>query len=47
MKVAIIGAGAVALASAALVTKNGHRVCVWSAFPDEVNELRSSNLVTC
>lgn len=47
MKIAILGAGAVALSSAALVTKNGHRACLWSAIPSEVELLRSKGLVTC
>ena len=29
------------------MTKNGHQACLWSAFPREVDELRSSGHVTC
>jgi opine dehydrogenase len=47
MNVAIIGAGAVALSSAALMTKNGHRACLWSALPEEIQSLKSERLVTC
>lgn len=47
MNVAIIGAGAVALSSAALVTKNGHRAWLWSALPEETQSLKSKSLITC
>ena len=47
MNVAVIGAGAVALSSAALVTKKGHRACLWSALPEETQTLKSKSLVTC
>ena len=47
MKVAIIGAGAVALSSAALISKNGHHACLWSAIPGEVDALTAASAVTC
>ena len=47
MNIAIIGAGAVALSSAALAVKNGHRVSLWSALPHEVAALRALGHVTC
>ena len=47
MKIAMIGAGAVALSSAALMTRKGHDVRLWSALPHEVEQLRSIAAVTC
>jgi len=47
MKIAIVGAGAVALSSAALVTQKGHQAWIWSAFQTEVEKLQSSKLVFC
>jgi len=44
--VAIIGAGAVGLSSAALLKERGHRVRLWSAFESENKALRASGGVT-
>lgn len=46
MRVAIIGAGAVALSSAALLKEGKHDVRVWSAFEDENKALNSAGGVT-
>lgn len=42
MRIAIVGAGAVALSSAALLVARGHDVKVWSAFTGENEALRRS-----
>jgi opine dehydrogenase len=46
MKVAIVGAGAVALSSAALLVHRGHETCLWSAFSDEIDALIAAGGVT-
>jgi opine dehydrogenase len=46
MNIAIIGAGAVALSSAALLAQRGHEVRIWSALAEEVEALRTSGTVT-
>ena len=39
MKIGILGAGTWGIALAALLTSNNHEVTVWSALPDEIDEL--------
>ena len=39
MKIAVIGAGTWGMALARLFSVNGHEVTVWSALPDEIDEL--------
>ena len=39
MNTGIIGAGSWGIALAALLDKNGHKVTVWSALPDEIDML--------
>lgn len=46
MNIAIIGAGAVGLSSAALLAQRGHDVRIWSALPEEVEVLRATGTVT-
>lgn len=45
--IAIIGAGAVGLSSAALLRSRGHDVHMWSALEEETEALRISGGVTC
>lgn len=40
-KIGILGAGSWGIALAVLLHKNGHEITVWSALPDEVEELQS------
>ena len=42
MKIGVLGAGTWGIALAALLTKNGHSVTVWSAIPTEIDELKAS-----
>lgn len=42
-KTAIIGAGSWGIALALLLHNNGHEVTVWSALPDEIEELKSTH----
>ena len=46
MKVAILGAGGVALASAAMLDQAGHDIVVWSPSGASIGELANSNLTT-
>ena len=39
MKIGVLGAGTWGIALAALLSKNGHVVTVWSAIPEEIDEL--------
>ena len=39
MKIGVLGAGTWGIALAALLTSNGHDVTVWSALPEEIDEL--------
>ena len=41
MKIGILGAGTWGIALAALLTKNVHNVTVWSALPEEIDELKT------
>jgi len=45
MKIAILGAGNVALANASYLSRAGHNVHVWSAFPEESSALSSAGEV--
>ena len=40
MKITVLGAGTWGVALASLLFKNGHEVTLWSAIPDELEELR-------
>ncbi len=40
MKIAVLGAGTWGIALASLLAKNGNDITVWSALPDEIEELR-------
>ena len=42
MKIGVLGAGTWGIALAALLTSNGHSVSVWSAIPDEIDNLEAS-----
>ena len=42
MKIGILGAGTWGIALAALLANNGHDVLVWSAIPQEIDELQST-----
>jgi len=42
MKIAILGAGTWGMALASLLVKNDHDVTVWSALPQEIDELRTT-----
>ncbi len=44
MKIGVLGAGTWGIALAALLSKNGHSVCVWSAIPDEIDALKDSGI---
>ena len=44
MKIGILGAGTWGIALAALLTKNGHDVWVWSAIPEEIDSLKESGV---
>ncbi|MBQ7291485.1 MAG: NAD(P)-dependent glycerol-3-phosphate dehydrogenase [Clostridia bacterium] len=43
MKIGILGAGTWGIALAALLVKNAHDVTVWSALPQEIDELEKTN----
>ena len=42
MKIGVLGAGTWGIALAALLTSKGHSVLVWSAIPDEIDNLEAS-----
>lgn len=42
MKIGVLGAGTWGIALAALLSTNGHSVSVWSAIPDEIDNLEAS-----
>ncbi len=42
MKIGILGAGTWGTALAALLTKNGHEVALWSALPEEIEALKAT-----
>ena len=44
MKIGILGAGTWGTALAALLTKNGHDLSLWSALPEEIEELKSKGM---
>lgn len=43
MDITVLGAGTWGVALAALLSKNGHRVTVWSALPQEIEALQKTN----
>lgn len=44
MKIGVLGAGTWGIALAALLTTNNHDVTVWSALPDEIDELEKAGI---
>lgn len=44
MKIGILGAGTWGTALAALLTKNGHDITLWSAIPAEIDEMRATGM---
>lgn len=45
MKIAILGAGNVALANACYLSNAGHEVCIWSSFPEECQALSKARTI--
>lgn len=43
MKIGVLGAGTWGMALSALLSKNGHNVVVWSALPQEIDMLKTTN----
>ena len=44
MKITVLGAGTWGIALAALLSKNGHGVTVWSAIPEEITSLKKTGI---
>ena len=47
MKIAILGAGNVALANAFFLADSGHDIHLWSAFVDEVDSIIEAGGIVC